>query len=131
MKYACLIAIVLISCLEANAQTNSYKVIPIVNNTQDPFLVNPWGLSRPVKASLGEGEWWVSDNATGYTTLYRVDQTGTKSIEPLVITIPTAIGTGIGSPTGTAYNGTGGPAPASTISRSPLWMVRSPTGMQD
>jgi uncharacterized protein (TIGR03118 family) len=111
MKVACILGIALLMGLGANAQTNSYTVTPIVNNTQDPFLVNPWGLSRPVKPSIGDNEWWVSDNATGLTTLYYADKTGGQSLAPLVITIPTAIGTGTGSPTGTAYNAANGPGP--------------------
>jgi uncharacterized protein (TIGR03118 family) len=95
----------------AGAQTNSYTVTPIVNNTQDLYLVNPWGMSRPSKATTTENEWWVSDNATGYTTLYYANQTGAESLAPLVITIPSASGTGIGSPTGTAYNPAVGPGP--------------------
>ena len=111
MKLARLIAVAVLTCLAASAQTNSYTVTPIVDNTQDSFLINPWGLSRPVKPSLAEGEWWVSDNVTGYTTLYYANKKGIQSLAPLVITIPTGFGTGTGSPTGTAYNGTGGPGP--------------------
>ena len=111
MRLACVIGIVLTTCLAASAQTNSYTVTPIVNNKQDPFLVNPWGLSRPVKPGLAENEWWVSDNATGFTTLYSANKKGIGSLAPLFITITTATGTGIGSPTGTVYNGTAGPGP--------------------
>lgn len=111
LKFACLIAIALTTCLGMNAQINSYTVTPIVNNTQDPFLINPWGLSRPAKPSVSESEWWVSDNATGVSTLYYANKTGIQSLAPLVITIPTAIGTGTGSPTGTAYNAATGPGP--------------------
>ncbi len=111
MKIACLFGMTLFVCATAFAQTNSYTVAPIVNNTQDPFMVNPWGVSLPVDPSLGENEWWLSDNATGLTTLYSVNKSGGQSVSPLVITIPTASGSGIGSPTGTAYNGVAGPGP--------------------
>jgi len=111
MKISCLAVLTLFTCLNARAQTNSFTVTPIVNNTQDSFLVNPWGLSRPVKSSLSDNEWWVSDNATGHTTLYYANKTGIQSLAPLVITIPTASGTGAGSPTGTAYNAATGPGP--------------------
>src|SRR5689334_3539754 len=110
MRYACLIAVVLMSS-SLYAQSNSYTVTPIVNNSQDSFLINPWGMSRPVKASLNENEWWLSDNGTGFTTLYSANKSGGQSLSPLFIAIATASGTGIGSPTGTAYNGTGGPGP--------------------
>ncbi len=104
MKVHYLLCITFLLGAAASAQTNSYTVTPIVNSTQDPFLINPWGLSRPTKASVSEGEWWVSDNATGYTTLYYADKSGSQSLVPLQIVIPTANGTGTGSPTGTAYN---------------------------
>lgn len=110
-KLACALVIALTTCVGAYAQTNSYTVTPIVDNTQDQFLVNPWGLSKPVKPSLNESEWWVSDNATGLTTLCYANKTGINSLVPLVITIPTASGVGIGSPTGTAYNAATGPGP--------------------
>ena len=111
MRVLGLIGITLLLCLGAGAQTNSYTVTPIVDNTQDQYLVNPWGLSRPIKSTTAENEWWASDNATGYTTLYYANQTGGASLAPLVITIPTAIGTGTGTPTGTAYNPALGPGP--------------------
>ena len=106
-----LVTALLFLSLSAIAQTNSYTVTPIVDYTQDSFLINPWGLSRPINSHLAENEWWVSDNATGYTTLYYADKTGINSLAPLVITIPTGIGTGTGSPTGTAYNPAVGPGP--------------------
>src|SRR5579885_1200579 len=111
MKVAHSVVLALLVCLGASAQINSYTVTPIVTNTQDSYLVNPWGLSRPAKSTLSENEWWVSDNATGFTTLYYANKTGIHSLAPLVITIPTANGSGTGSPTGTAYNGTAGPGP--------------------
>jgi uncharacterized protein (TIGR03118 family) len=111
MRTACLIGIVIILGLGASAQTNSYTVTPIVNNHQDSFLINPWGISRPVKPSLAENEWWTADTVTGVSTLYFADKRGQDSITPLVITIPSASGTTAGSPTGTAYNANAGPGP--------------------
>src|SRR5271166_2916331 len=111
MRIASLTGVALLLCLAASAQTNSYTVTPIVTNAQDPYLVNPWGLSRPDKAGLAENEWWASDNATGYTTLYYADKSGGQSLAPLVIAIPPASGNGRGTPTGTAYNAANGPGP--------------------
>jgi uncharacterized protein (TIGR03118 family) len=111
MRIACVIALALLSVVAAVAQSNSYTVTPIINNTQDTFLVNPWGLSRPAKASTTENEWWTSDNGTGNTTLYYADQTGSQSLAPLVISVPSATGSGQGTPTGTAYNPQAGPGP--------------------
>jgi uncharacterized protein (TIGR03118 family) len=62
----------------------------------DPQMINPWGLV------YGPGSpFWVSDAGSGFSTLY--DGTGVK--QSLVVTIPPASGTGPGSPTGIAYNG--------------------------
>ena len=111
MRVAYSVLLVLILCLAAGAQTNSYTATPIVNNTQDSYLINPWGLSRPASSGLTENEWWVSDNGTGYTTLYYADKSGSQSLAPLVISIPSASGVGHGSPTGTAFNAALGPGP--------------------
>jgi uncharacterized protein (TIGR03118 family) len=111
MKIAALAAVLCVLSAASNAQVNSYKVTPIVNNTQDPFLVNPWGMSRPIKATVAENEWWTSDSFTGFTTLYYANQTGSASLAPLVINVPSANGVVPGSPTGTAYNPGVGPGP--------------------
>ena len=55
----------------------------------DPDLVNGWGLSRSPTSP-----WWVADNGTDRSTLYRAD--GSKA--PLVVAIPG------GAPTGTVFN---------------------------
>src|SRR5260370_9028985 len=82
-----------------------YNQTNLVSNTSgapvtDPQLINPWGLSR------GSGsEWGVSDNATGFSTLY--DGAGAK--QSLIATTPPADPnnkkTPVGSPTGTIFNG--------------------------
>jgi uncharacterized protein (TIGR03118 family) len=69
----------------------------------DPNLKNPWGLSRG-----GTSPWWVSDNGTGFSTLY----TGAGGIIPIngtgTVTIPppknAPAGT-LATPTGTVFNG--------------------------
>jgi uncharacterized protein (TIGR03118 family) len=111
MRIAGLICVALMICLGASAQTNSYTVKPIIDHTQDRFLVNPWGLSREVSASFGENEWWASDNGTGVSTLYYADQTGARARAGLVVIVPPASGSGKGTPTGTAYNAAKGPGP--------------------
>jgi uncharacterized protein (TIGR03118 family) len=63
---------------------------------QDKNLKNAWGL-----ASAPGGDFWVSDEATGLSTLYD----GKGDVESLVVTIPTFSGTGTGTPTGMVYNG--------------------------
>ena len=74
----------------------------------DTNLVNAWGL-----AFNATGPFWVSDNATGLSTLYN----STGGVQSLVVSIPAPPGaTSPASPTGVVFNGTtnfvvtGGPA---------------------
>ena len=61
----------------------------------DPLLVNGWGLA------YGPGNpFWVSDAGNGWSTLY--DGMGVP--QSLQVIVPTANGTGFGSPTGIAFN---------------------------
>jgi uncharacterized protein (TIGR03118 family) len=80
-----------------------YAITNLVSNQkgkakhQDKDLVNAWGISFFPGNPL-----WVSDNGTGKSTLY--DNHGVK--QGLVVTIPPASGSGLGSPTGQVANGT-------------------------
>ena len=80
---------------QTNLVSNALGVAPVT----DPQLINPWGLSR----SSGS-PWWISDNATGFSTLY--DGAGTK--QSLIVTIPPSDpnnkNTPTGTPTGTIAN---------------------------
>jgi len=81
-------------------QTNLVSSTSGVAPVTDPQLINPWGISR------GSGSrWWVSNNATGFSTLY--DGAGVK--QSLIVTIPPVDpnnkNTPTGSPTGTIFNG--------------------------
>ena len=81
---------------QTNLVANTSGVAPVT----DPQLVNPWGLSR------GSGSpWWVSDNATGFSTLYN----GPGAKQGLIVTIPPSNPnnkqTPTGTPTGTIFNG--------------------------
>src|SRR3989449_11780508 len=49
----------------------------------DPNMVNAWGL-----AISPTSPWWISNNGTGTSTLYRVN---TRAI-PLIVTGPSAMG---------------------------------------
>jgi uncharacterized protein (TIGR03118 family) len=62
----------------------------------DPLLVNSWGLAYSPGAPF-----WISDEGNGWSTLY--DGAGVP--QSLQVVIPPASGTGSGSPTGIAYNG--------------------------
>ncbi len=97
---ACLGLVLSMVSAPANAQ---YQLTNLVSNqvhqapTIDPLLANAWGLARGATSA-----WWISDNDTGWSTLY--DAAG-KQI-PLRVLIPTA-GNGPASPTG--LNGPGTP----------------------
>jgi uncharacterized protein (TIGR03118 family) len=80
-------------------ETSLVSDIPGVAAFTDPNLVNPWGISY-----APGGPFWVSDNRTGLSTVYESNGQPTST----VVTIPTASGTGTGSPTGTVYNNTTG-----------------------
>ena len=80
---------------QTNLVSNTSGVAPVT----DPQLINPWGISR------GSGSpWWISDNATGFSTLY--NGAGTK--QSLIVTIPPSDpnnkNTPTGTPTGTIAN---------------------------
>jgi len=103
MRFAVSTVLILITGIANFGQ--HYNQTNLVSNTSgaavtDPQLTNPWGLSR------GSGSpWWVSDNATGVSTLYN----GAGARQSLIATIPPADPTNkntpIGSPTGTIFNG--------------------------
>ena len=87
------IALVSLAVLAPAAEDNSYLVHNLVSDTPgtadhtDPNLVNAWGL-----AASATSPWWVADNGTDVSTLYRADGT----IVPLVVQVP-------GRPTGTVF----------------------------
>lgn len=86
-------------------QTNLVADLPGVAQLQDTNLVNCWGI-----AFSDETPFWISDNGTGFSTLYAVtnDSSGSPVVtrEGLAVNIPP--GAGQGTPTGTVFNGTGG-----------------------
>src|SRR5713101_183381 len=81
---------------QTNLVSNASGVAPVT----DPQLINPWGLSR-----MSSSPWWISDNATGLSTLYN----GAGAKQSLIVTIPPADpnnkNTPTGTPTGTIANG--------------------------
>jgi uncharacterized protein (TIGR03118 family) len=86
----------------AQAQTgaNSYRVVNLVSNVEgaaaftDPGLVDPWGFSNPGTP------FWLSDHGSGLSTVYAA----TGAVSSVVVTIPSATGTGTGKPTGQVRN---------------------------
>ena len=83
-----------VSAANSNA-ANSFTVHALVSDTGvdgsriDPNQVNGWGITASATSP-----WWVSNNGTNTSTLYRGDGT----IVPLVVSVP-------GGPTGTVFNG--------------------------
>src|SRR5438128_11589937 len=86
-------------------QTNLVSDVPGLAAHTDPNLRNPW------QTSTGPGlPIWVSDNATGVTTLYD-GQGNLKEVAPnqpsVAIPAPPSAGPGaVGAPTGTTFNPT-------------------------
>jgi len=79
-----------------------YKLTNLTSNQSgkakhtDPLLQNAWGL-----AYAPGNPFWVSDENDGWSTLYN----GAGVPQSLQVVIPPASGSGPGSPTGIAYNG--------------------------
>jgi uncharacterized protein (TIGR03118 family) len=92
------IAVVAVSPLRA-AERNSYTVTPLVSDqpgvapNTDPNLVNAWGL-----AASATSPWWVADNETDLSTLYRGSD---GQPQALVVSVE-------GGPTGVVFNATAG-----------------------
>lgn len=96
------VAIVAVSPLRA-AERTSFSMVPLVSDqpgvapTTDPNLVNAWGLT-----SSSTSPWWVSDNGTDKSTLYRgSDGMPFPLGNPLVVNVHNA-------PTGAVFNPTAG-----------------------
>jgi uncharacterized protein (TIGR03118 family) len=85
----------------ANIASAQYKLTNLDSNqfnraqVDDPLMVNGWGLARSATSP-----WWVSDQGSGWSTLY--DGTGVK--QSLVVAVPAATGAAVGQPTGIIFN---------------------------
>jgi uncharacterized protein (TIGR03118 family) len=84
----------------AYVQTNLVSDIPGLAIITDPNLQNPWGISRSPTSPF-----WVSNQETNTTTLYRVTGATDVQINPglQVVSIPTT-GGGPQGPTGQVFN---------------------------
>ena len=105
-----LVSLLSLFLLPTLTQAQHYKQTNLVSDLSDqgaavvdPNLKNPWGISRS-----STSPWWVSDNGTGFSTLY----TGTGAIVPIngtgTVTIPPPKNASPGTaatPTGTVFNG--------------------------
>jgi uncharacterized protein (TIGR03118 family) len=88
----------------ALASAQHYIQTDLVSNTggtpADPNLRNAWGLVHSPTSP-----WWVSNNATGTSTLINASTTPV-TIPSLIVTIPAPPGqSGNGTPTGIVFNG--------------------------
>ena len=92
---AAIVVLVLSLTGTAFAQYTLKTLVKNSGKNGDKQLINPWGL-----AYAPSEYFWFSDEGTGLSTLY--DGNGVK--QSLVVTIPTASGTGVGSPTGIVSN---------------------------
>jgi uncharacterized protein (TIGR03118 family) len=92
----------LVLLLSGAALAQSYAVHYLTSNVSgkakntDPLLQNAWGLAYSPDAPF-----WVSDEADGWSTLYN----GQGVPQSLQVVVPSASGTGAGTPTGIVYNG--------------------------
>lgn len=104
LKFAsafCLLSLFLLSAstrvsAQHYQQTNLVSDVPGLAQFTDPDLVNPWGL-----IASGGSPWWVSDNGTGFSTLYN----GAGVKQTLVVTVAPAMAPGPATPTGIVFNG--------------------------
>jgi uncharacterized protein (TIGR03118 family) len=103
MKFR-ILTVLLLTALTITTASAQYIRTDLVSNqpgvapTTDPRLANGWGL-----VALPTSPYWVSDNDTGFSTLY----TATGQQIPLFVTIPPAPGSPagtLGTPTGIVGN---------------------------
>jgi uncharacterized protein (TIGR03118 family) len=98
---------------QAYRQTNLISDIPGLGAIQDPFLVNPWGVTLTASSPF-----WVSNNGTSTTQLLRGDVSGSPfalNPNPQTITIGGGLPTGVVANTTSDFNitppgGTAAPA---------------------
>jgi len=96
---SCLSIVLIVSgAALAQSYSRTYLVSNLSGKTPhfDALLQNAWGL-----AYAPGGAFWVSDAASGYSTLYD----GSGNPQALKVVVPPTSGTGLGSPTGIVYNG--------------------------
>lgn len=101
---------------QAYRQRNLVSDLPGLALIQDPLLVNPWGVTF-----TSSSPFWISNNGTSVSTLYRGDVNGSplvKNPAPQTITIPGGLPTGTIANTTSDFNVTpvgGAPAPANFL----------------
>ena len=103
----------------ANLVSDQSGVAPIT----DPNLVNSWGIA----VTPTGGEFWISDNGPGLSSVYTGDVNGSPVVKnSLVVNIP------FGAPTGQVFNGTNDFVVAAGGASGPaLFITASETGWVD
>jgi len=103
-KIALTICLGLAVLFVSSAAVAQYQLTNLVSNKKgdakhtDGLLVNAWGL-----AYGPGGPFWISDNGSGWSTLY----TGEGVAEKLQVVVPSESGSGPGSPTGIVFSNPG------------------------
>ena len=103
-KIAFTICLGFAALLLSNAALAQYQLVNLDSNQaktakfMDPLQVNGWGIARGAG-----GPWWVSDQGSGWSTLYN----GAGAKQGLIVSVPWFNGAGPGQPTGIVFNGTG------------------------
>src|SRR5580658_3709242 len=88
--------------LISNAALAQYQLTNLDSNQvgaakhTDPLIVNAWGLVHAPGSP-----WWLSDNGSGWSTLYDFDG---AIVQELKVLVPTGGGNGPGSPTGIVWS---------------------------
>jgi uncharacterized protein (TIGR03118 family) len=101
-RIACTVCLGLALMFISSAASAQYRLSNLDSNQvgsaihTDPLLANGWGLVHAPGSP-----WWVSDNSSGWSTLY--DNKGIL-VSMLKVLIPTAGGNGPGSPTGIVWS---------------------------
>ena len=94
----CGLALMLSGAAVAQSYSLSYLDSNLTGKAKhtDTLLKNAWGL-----AYAPGGAFWISDEASGWSTLYD----GSGNVQTLKVVVPSSSGTGAGTPTGIVYNG--------------------------
>jgi hypothetical protein len=87
--------------VQTNLVSDDTKFTPA--QVQDKNLVNPWGL-----AASPTGEWWVANEGTGTSTLYKTSTSRVTTYSLVFSVPPSSAASAHGTPTGIVYNPGGG-----------------------
>lgn len=101
-KVSHLVLVVIAIAMMHQTASAQYTITKLVSNQkgqakhQDPSLVNAWGI-----AFFSGAPFWISDAGSGFSTFY-----DGKGVKAGAVTVPSASGSGTGTPTGIVANST-------------------------